>query len=78
MAEPKKYMVVQTTIIDSTNKQIRAGEIALLDTAMAKHYNALGFLAPFIEDEPGDDAITTATTETKDVAASAPLSRSRS
>jgi hypothetical protein len=53
------YVVHKTNILDDAGKKIRHGETVDLSPALARHYNKLGFLRPYIEEPEDADETTT-------------------
>lgn len=51
-----KFKVFKTNIMDDDGNKVLAGETVSLGPKLAKHYNKLGFLRPYFEDEEDDDA----------------------
>lgn len=51
-----KYRVFKTNIKDDDGNKVLADEVVELSPKLARHYNKLGFLRPYIEDDEDDDA----------------------
>lgn len=57
--ERTKYLVHKANIMDDDGNKVLAGSVVALSPKLARHYNSLGFLRPFMDDEeeeePDDD-----------------------
>ncbi len=54
-AKKKKYTVFKANIMDDDGNKCMAGSVVSLSTGLAKHYNSLGFLRPYMEDDEDED-----------------------
>lgn len=57
MVEEKrtKYIIHKANIMDDDGNKRMHGEVVSLTAKTAKHYNRLGYLRPFLEDEDDED-----------------------
>lgn len=53
--ERTKYRVFKANIMDDDGNKVGDGAIVELTAKTAKHYNRLGYLKPFIEDDDEDE-----------------------
>ena len=53
--ERKKYVVFKANILDDEGVKRKDGDIVSLKPKTAKHYNKLGYLRPYMEDDDEDD-----------------------
>lgn len=52
-----KYRVFKANIMDDDGRKVGDGAIVELTPKTAKHYNRLGYLKPFIEDDEEEDEV---------------------
>lgn len=52
--EKKKFVVFKANIKDDDGVKRKDGEVVELSSELAKRYNKLGFLRPYIEDDEND------------------------
>ena len=55
MAERTKYIVHKANIKDDEGIKRKHGEVAELSTSLARRYNKLGFLRPYLDDDLVDE-----------------------
>ncbi len=55
VAERTKYRVFKANIMDDDGNKVGDGSIVALTAKTARHYNKLGYLKPFIDDDDEDE-----------------------
>lgn len=53
--ERTKYKVFKANILDDDGNKVLAGEVVALSPKLAKHYNKLGFLRPFFDEDDEEE-----------------------
>jgi predicted HicB family RNase H-like nuclease len=53
--ERTKFKVFKANILDDDGNKVLEGEVVALSPKLAKHYNKLGFLRPYFEEDEDDD-----------------------
>lgn len=51
----QKYRVFKANIMDDNGQKVLQGDVVELSPALAKRYNKLGYLRPYIEDDEDDE-----------------------
>lgn len=54
-AQRKKYVVFKANIMDDDGNVVKHDQVVELTAKTAKHYNSLGFLRPYMEEDVAED-----------------------